>query len=114
MLGLNRRKDIYTITAYHYELLDVEDNIQKWSPTARVFKCAYASNKMLNQKEIDVDKESPSAVITTDSPIRFKINDKISINGITFQVKGISTDFSHMSSQFTNSPRFFTKVLTLS
>ena len=113
MLGLNRRKNIYTITAYYYELLDVEDNIQKWSTTPRVFKCAYSSNKILNQKEIDIDKESPTATITTDSPIKFKINDKISINGVTFQVKAIATEVQHITSQFTNSPRYFTKALSL-
>ena len=113
MLGLNRKRTLYTITAIHYKFKGVEANIQTWEVEGHKFKCNYSTQVYAQTITSTQGTPKPSLSIETASAIDFRINDKVSINGQTYLVKDVSIVVDYMSGKYTNKPRDFIKLLTL-
>ena len=113
MLGLNRGRTDYTITATHYKFKGVEANIQTWEAEGHKFKCKFSSQVYVQTVSSNQGIPKPSMSIETASAIDFKINDKVSINGQTYLVKDISLVVDPFSGKYTNVPQDYIKMITL-
>ena len=113
MLGLNRNRTTYTVTAIHYKFTGVVSNKQTWEAEGHKFKCNYSSQIFAQTFSSNQGIPKPSLSIETTSAIDFRINDKVSINEHTYLVKDISIVNDFMSAKYTNKPRDFIKLITL-
>lgn len=113
MLGLNRGRTTFTITAIHYKFKGVEGNKQTWEAEGHKFKCSYSAKVFVQTVSSNQGTPKPSLSIETTSAIDFKINDKVCINKDTFLIKDVSIVNDPLTAKFTNEPRDFIKTLTL-
>ena len=113
MLGLNRGRTNYTVTAIYYKFKGVEANVQTWEAEGHKFKCSYTSQLYIQTASSNQGVPKPTMSIETTSNIDFRINDKVSINGQTLLIKDVSLIVEPLSAKYTNKPQDFIKMLTL-
>ena len=113
MLGLNKKRTLYTITALYYEKVKSETNMQQWNSTPLKFKCNYATSDDISRLALNQGVPVTSVSLETDSPISFKKGDKIIINGATFLVHTQVIQNNPLSGMFTNKPTDVVKFIIL-
>lgn len=113
MLGLNRTKTRYTITAYYYEFIGLKGNTQVFADIPKKFKCSFGLSSTIERIGKNQGQSLRGMSIETDSSINFKENDKIVINGMTMLVKSQLIENDPFSGKYTNKPRTFIKYLEL-
>lgn len=113
MLGLNKPKTEYTVTAYWYEYTGNAGNVQNFSPVGKKFKCRYASNHEIQKVNTMQGLSTTQVVIQTNSKLPFKENDKVVLNGLEVLIKTISIVNDPLTARYTNNPMLYDKQLTL-
>ena len=114
MLGLNKSRTLYTITALYYKRKETETNTQQWEDIPLKFKCNYATSEDVARIAMNQGIPVTNVSLETDSPITFKKGDKVVINGATFLVNTQAIKNNPLSGMFTNKPIDVIKIILLS